>query len=597
MSKIYPQELGDEQIRLITFDKRSPDSLALEVKTSELETVKGNYDALSYTWGSPEKVATVVCNNVQLKITLSLQEALKHLFDARTELPRPLWIDAICLDQDNGSEKAKQVPLMYNIYSQAYRVIIWLGPASPNSDDVFKRIPVLLPQLAAWRERKEPGFPYPSDTFWVDLGELFCRDWFKRLWTLQESVLGMEVVVMCGNRWLGWDDLTRFIRLTEGGGCRVKINQKRNGIFTTADAIISVSHADKIRDLIATKEGPELLLSILNLTRFRLCHNPVDHVFAILGLLPREMREEIGKLQGMSQMELFATITRTYHLRKLGASVLSLACSGEPTKTKKPSWCPDWNSVLIYPRILSMIPSYTAGVSPWPINSSPITLGPNDSTISVQGFIIDTVKFVGDPWPNFPPGVMTAEGIRLLRAWEADASSVAFSTLNVPNNAESPPEAYLRTLTGNVTLNGIGGGEDFSEEYKSWRHLMYCMDDVCSEGPHDPNATVLTPKQQQKKERFEQALGQSCNGRRIFGMESGRIGMGPRDLAAEDLVCVVLTGRPLYVLRKSSVFKEVPDQDQNTSDFSLIGEAYVDGLMSGEAFDLYEGSLDNFCIV
>lgn len=40
---------------------------------------------------------------------------------------RPIWIDALCINQDNLEERSSQVALMNKVYSRAYIAIIWLG--------------------------------------------------------------------------------------------------------------------------------------------------------------------------------------------------------------------------------------------------------------------------------------------------------------------------------------------------------------------------------------------------------------------------------------------------------------------------------------
>lgn len=40
--------------------------------------------------------------------------------------------DALCINQDDNEEKNKQVPEMARIYTQASRVLVWLGEASAN---------------------------------------------------------------------------------------------------------------------------------------------------------------------------------------------------------------------------------------------------------------------------------------------------------------------------------------------------------------------------------------------------------------------------------------------------------------------------------
>jgi hypothetical protein len=61
------------------------------------------YDALSYTWGGTDKTSTVTVNGKTFNVTENLLSALQHL---RSEnIDRVLWVDAICIDQDNKREQ------------------------------------------------------------------------------------------------------------------------------------------------------------------------------------------------------------------------------------------------------------------------------------------------------------------------------------------------------------------------------------------------------------------------------------------------------------------------------------------------------------
>ena len=65
-------------------------------------------------------------------------------------LPRLLWIDSICIDQDNSSEKTAQVKLMGQIYSRASFVAVWLG-SSDTQDLDFHRGEEISGQLSNQR--------------------------------------------------------------------------------------------------------------------------------------------------------------------------------------------------------------------------------------------------------------------------------------------------------------------------------------------------------------------------------------------------------------------------------------------------------------
>ena len=82
-------------------------------------------------------------------VTLNLFKALQHL--RLDTAPRVLWVDAICIDQDNIPERDAQVQLMGNIYRTAGRVIVWLGPEADNS----AMLPPLVDSLVAWFDNDE----------------------------------------------------------------------------------------------------------------------------------------------------------------------------------------------------------------------------------------------------------------------------------------------------------------------------------------------------------------------------------------------------------------------------------------------------------
>lgn len=78
------------------------------------------YDALSYAWGrrSPGSQATILLNdNYPLPTTDNLFAALRRL--RRRFRIRRLWIDAICINQDDLEERSHQVFVMDQVYGSA----------------------------------------------------------------------------------------------------------------------------------------------------------------------------------------------------------------------------------------------------------------------------------------------------------------------------------------------------------------------------------------------------------------------------------------------------------------------------------------------
>ena len=87
------------------------------------------YEALSYTWGTSSKDCCVSCRTdtgvKKIAITENLKAALRRL--RSVEQTRVIWIDQVCINQDDIKERSSQVSHMGLIYSFAFQVCIWIG--------------------------------------------------------------------------------------------------------------------------------------------------------------------------------------------------------------------------------------------------------------------------------------------------------------------------------------------------------------------------------------------------------------------------------------------------------------------------------------
>jgi hypothetical protein len=100
------------------------------------------YEALSYCWGDAVNTIRIYIGKQYIDVTRNLHDALVKLRDK--EDSRTLWIDAICIDQCNVSERSQQVGIMRQIYKQAKKTLVWLGPETADTARAFELIPYLL---------------------------------------------------------------------------------------------------------------------------------------------------------------------------------------------------------------------------------------------------------------------------------------------------------------------------------------------------------------------------------------------------------------------------------------------------------------------
>lgn len=166
------------------------------------------YDALSYTWGNQGKTASVLVNGKAMKITPNLHSAFQHFRSPKVD--KVLWIDAICIDQDDERERGHQVQQMCRIYSQAEETLVWLGQSTHETDLLMETLRRLeqyssVHEYRTWELKQWNIFweLIPRDPLWQlikGLKTLLERPWFKRIWVLQEIARSTKASIWCGSK-------------------------------------------------------------------------------------------------------------------------------------------------------------------------------------------------------------------------------------------------------------------------------------------------------------------------------------------------------------------------------------------------------------
>ena len=138
-----PVDASKGEIRLIELVMdENDDNVRCKVITTTINNAPA-YEALSYTWGSQEGKLPILLNGQRLDVTPNLHFALINLRRTFTRRynklhlassdPRRLWIDAICINQQDFDERNTQIRLMRSVYANATEVIVWLGEEADNS--------------------------------------------------------------------------------------------------------------------------------------------------------------------------------------------------------------------------------------------------------------------------------------------------------------------------------------------------------------------------------------------------------------------------------------------------------------------------------
>jgi hypothetical protein len=209
-----PLTTGDA-FRLVVLQ---PGQLGDDIHCRLLDTArsqKPSYEGLSYTWGSIDCPHELHINGKAMTCGENLWQALQHLRSPDVE--RVLWVDAICIDQNNKFERTHQVNQMRDIYSHAMTVLIWLGPKTESSGIAMEWIEELSlrKQKSLGLQEQLSGFPTAQITNrqtqrWQALSELCRREYWRRVWIVQEVILARRIIIHCGGskaRWLGFTKL------------------------------------------------------------------------------------------------------------------------------------------------------------------------------------------------------------------------------------------------------------------------------------------------------------------------------------------------------------------------------------------------------
>lgn len=210
------------QIRLIKLntDKTAPilsttslnkadEPIELSISTHNAENAP-SYNALSYTWGLPEPSRAILINGGLFRIRENLWEFFRSYItmdwsSTPNHVQRPteyLWIDQICIDQDNAPEKSQQIQRMGDIFGGAQLIISWLGPEDHNSLSTrlaMEGFPLWEQYLrAAHQPMSAVGFPLLKVSK-QQISAFLSRSYWSRLWIIQELVLSKAHFFLCGD--------------------------------------------------------------------------------------------------------------------------------------------------------------------------------------------------------------------------------------------------------------------------------------------------------------------------------------------------------------------------------------------------------------
>ncbi|KAH6703978.1 heterokaryon incompatibility protein-domain-containing protein [Leptodontidium sp. MPI-SDFR-AT-0119] len=382
------------EIRVLILEPgRRGASVVCSTRTVSLEE-SPEYTALSYVWGDALYTSLVEFNGWKdFPITKNLEIALQHLRHEREGLV--LWVDALCIDQNNHEEKMHQVQLMKDIYSGAKETCLWLGQAADGSDLAMDIVGSINP---------EDVNDVANTLSTVELSALAAlqgRSWWRRIWVVQELLLSKNPIMRCGDKSLSVNTFGRLstfyhsIRKAMAGG-----RQDHLVLFPLNPFSPILSDLPYWKARIKFRDGRTLLPLLIRMTDGMESSNPRDKIYGLLGMCPRCDTSMIVPDYSKSVAEVFARVTA--HSISQWANLVPLQAYHDSKRSSYnlPSWVPEYSDQdshpqryhsLVFPQHLN----FSAGIRG--CDGEPTTmayaLSSNASKIVLKGVYIDTIGF------------------------------------------------------------------------------------------------------------------------------------------------------------------------------------------------------------
>ncbi|KAJ4221509.1 hypothetical protein NW759_006758 [Fusarium solani] len=592
----YEPLASPDEIRVLDL-LPGPGPISCRIRNVRLSD-RPHYEALSYCWGTATGQKNISVNGHGFPVGPNLYSALKNLREANQ--PRCMWIDAICINQTDNNEKNVQVPLMREIYETCQRAVIWLGPSNFLTRRAFRVLKVLLEYSHAWplgftrvsvdcwrhaehNLGQTTGRTAASDRrlnenwFWDRIYDalafeyLWNRQWFSRVWILQEATVSPDAIVKCGEDEISWSHLTDYWSW----------NSKADIIPTHAEAPF-VNRVSWKRDL-----AMDLFIAFA-LNEASSATNPRDKIYGVLAFVRK--RDYIGITVDYSKdaADVYLDFTTAVLKARPDLGVLVRSRGVRPnSKTNLPSWSLDWEHDQMQQwwswtysghNHRASIPSPARATKD---SKAEVEFIENDKVLGLLGAEVDEVVAVGLGMPDADEWAWT-QTFRAYLTWREVAqldSADVYEPTGQPRR-----EMFWRTMKWFTLYNPVRV-EDENAQFDAFDNrvvrltrflpkrlfgnqvgaaLLTLWDTLLSVG-----ATVRFYTTDPSW-LFDASAGW---GRAMFRTSSGYVGLGLPNLQPGDRIFLVNGCKAPMAFRPSG------------NRWKVVGETYVHGIMSGEAFD------------
>ncbi|ROV88842.1 hypothetical protein VMCG_10186 [Cytospora schulzeri] len=553
------------------------------------------FEAISYTWGRPDFDSSITCDGKCLPITKNCATVLKYL-RREAAWARRVWIDQICINQNDMPERSDQVLLMTEIYSRAQQVIAWIGECDEDERrclellatlDITRDMIVAADNYARnlpWGEEPHIGrsgivcLESPELEPWLEEGgwapvifrRLVSRPYFKRLWIVQELTVARRVTLKCGEYSLDMQQL-----------------------FNMGD-LHSILHKDMA-------PIPYWLLMLGYLRRKYVDYGTVDwDGFQETSMFTwrfevTDTRDKVYALRGISKVlkentplpdynksdvEIFIETAKATTISDRGRLSILSADRTPRHGADLPTWCPDYGqspgSVTLCRSEVSRRLREKLRLS----NSQPVFDG---NRFIVRGKSFDSIAELSE--------VAMMENAKVMNVTEVLRSWLSFMQPATSSYGGKEPMhlAFWSTMLtkteswADLLLPMHSNDTEHSSQFIDDLHKLYVEGNY--EGATYINGRIFIEPEIYKA--MDRAWSHTIHMRACV-TEEKFFGLVPRETKVGDLLFYLAGAEKLYLLRP---------QDGSEDVFKLVGSGFVQGLSDGERYSADDSEMREIVIV
>ncbi|KAF3046813.1 hypothetical protein E8E11_005536 [Didymella keratinophila] len=588
--------LDPKQIRLVKIQAEKGWKIKCEIFSVSLEHPP-SYVAISYAWGDLDQKSEIVLEReitddagrvtierTPYRVTTSLHGALGALRSKQCDVW--VWADALCINQNDTAERTKQVQMMTDIYGKAASVAVWLGPEADHSEralELIKDIDTNESTIDRVESIIRSKSKAPALQAFV---ALFQREYWDRLWVVQEVFNATTTSVYCGSKRVPWKALEVASKLffehkdtlehtLPASVIRKNGRSVASNSFTPSQVLV-YQGPSSIPDVGTLMKLENPLLDIMRACRRKLTAKSHDKVFGILGVLPEEIRIEFIVDYELSVKDVYISVVDFVlsTSRQLDIIRESIHFPMHTGSAGLPTWCPDWSHIPDTSSLRRSLgyPSFKAS------GDSSAIYKPADEhrKLEVSAIYISTVRERG-----IAVGTLTTLADHLMAFLHWRALLLGATSENVRRNNSSSHTAFCRTLC----LDQIPS--EWSEPEQWVRACYYVFSSLLRERlpylPIDEGLQLYAAgdgsvRKEDRRKFLQRHFACNMMGRCFLLTDEGQMGLGSGFMAVGDIIVVPLGCATPVLLRREG----------RKNEYRYVGDVYLDQLMMGEAIQQLE---------